>query len=149
MKQFSSCNLGCCCRVDSEVVSVVSDSALSYRQQPTSLLRPWDSAGKNTGVGYHFLLQCMKVKSECEVAQSCRLFVTSWTAAYQAPASMGVSRQEYWSLGWLFLLSYEAIRFFLQSKETLGLVTDIINTATYFYEYFVGDSERQKKLGIM
>ena len=33
--------------------------------------RPWDSSGKNTGVGFHFLLQCMKVKSENEVAQSC------------------------------------------------------------------------------
>ena len=32
---------------------------------------PWDSPGKNTGVGFHFLLQCMKVKSESEVAQSC------------------------------------------------------------------------------
>ena len=32
---------------------------------------PWDSPGKNTGVGCHFLLQCMKVKSESEVAQSC------------------------------------------------------------------------------
>ena len=37
----------------------------------TSLCRPWDSPGKNTGVGCHFLLQCMKVKSESEVAQSC------------------------------------------------------------------------------
>ena len=42
-----------------------------HRQQPTKLLRPWDSPGKNTGVGCHFLLQCMKVKSENEVAQSC------------------------------------------------------------------------------
>ena len=33
--------------------------------------RPWDSPGKNTGVGCHFLLQCMKVKRESEVAQSC------------------------------------------------------------------------------
>ena len=40
-------------------------------QQPTRLPRPWDSPGKNTGVGCHFLLQCMKVKSESEVAQSC------------------------------------------------------------------------------
>ena len=39
--------------------------------QPTRLLCPWDSPGKNTGVGCHFLLQCMKVKSESEVAQSC------------------------------------------------------------------------------
>ena len=41
------------------------------RRQPTRLPRPWDSPGKNTGVGCHFLLQCMKVKSESEVAQSC------------------------------------------------------------------------------
>ena len=39
--------------------------------QPTRLPRPWDSSGKNTGVGCHFLLQCMKVKSESDVAQSC------------------------------------------------------------------------------
>ena len=43
----------------------------SHRLQPTRLLRPWDSPGKNTGVGCHFLLQRMKVKSESEVAQSC------------------------------------------------------------------------------
>ena len=41
-----------------------------HRWQPTRLLCPWDSPGKNTGVGCHFLLQCMKVKSESEVAQS-------------------------------------------------------------------------------
>ena len=58
---------------------------------------PWDSPGKNTGVGCHFLLQCMKVKSEREVAQSCPTIATPWTAAYQAPLSMGFSRQKYWS----------------------------------------------------
>ena len=42
-----------------------------HRQQPTRLPCPWDSPGKNTGVGCHFLLQCMKVKSESEVVQSC------------------------------------------------------------------------------
>ena len=42
-----------------------------HRQQPTRLPRPWDSPGKNTGVGCHFLLQCMKVKSESEVSQPC------------------------------------------------------------------------------
>ena len=42
-----------------------------HRRQPTRLPRLWDSPGKNTGVGCHFLLQCMKVKSESEVAQSC------------------------------------------------------------------------------
>ena len=53
------------------VTSVVSDSLRPHRRQPTRLLHPWDSPGKNTGVGCHFLLQCRKVKSEREVAQSC------------------------------------------------------------------------------
>ena len=49
----------------------MSDSVRPHRWQPTSLPRPWDSPGKNTGVGWHFLLQCIKVKSESEVALSC------------------------------------------------------------------------------
>ena len=49
----------------------MSDSVRPHRQQPTRLPRPWDSPGKNTGVGRHFLLQCMTLKSESEVAQSC------------------------------------------------------------------------------
>ena len=49
----------------------MSDSVQPHRWPPTRLLCPWDSPGKNTGVGCHFLLQCMKVKSESEVAQSC------------------------------------------------------------------------------
>src|SRR5574337_1067749 len=61
----------CCCCCCCEVVSVVSDSVRPHRRQPTRRPHPWDSPGKNTGVGCHFLLQCMKVKSESEVAQSC------------------------------------------------------------------------------
>ena len=49
----------------------MSDSMRPHRQQPTRLPHPWDSLGKNTGVGCHFLLQCMKVKNENEVIQSC------------------------------------------------------------------------------
>ena len=49
----------------------MSDSVWPHRRQPTRLPCPWDSPGKNTGVGGHFLLQCMKVKSESEVSQSC------------------------------------------------------------------------------
>ena len=122
----------------------MSDSVQPHRWQPTRLLCPWDSPGKNTGVGCHFLLQCMKVKSESDVAQLCptlhdpmdcslpgtsvhgifqarvlewvaiafslqplkvkvkslscvRLFAIPWTVAYQAPPSMGFSRQECWS----------------------------------------------------
>ena len=54
------------------ITSVMSDSVRPHRWQPMRLPRPWDSPGKkNTGVGCHFLIQCMKVKSESEVAQSC------------------------------------------------------------------------------
>ena len=49
----------------------MSNSVRPHRWQPTRLPHPWDSPGKNTGVGCHFLLQCMKVKSEREVTQSC------------------------------------------------------------------------------
>ena len=75
----------------------MSNSVRPHRQQPTRLHCPRDSPGKNTWVGCHFLLQCMKVKSESEVAQSCLTLRTPWTAAYQTPPSMGLSRQEYWS----------------------------------------------------
>ena len=49
----------------------MSNSVRPHRWQPSRLPSPWDSPGKNNGVGCHFLLQCMKVKSESEVAQSC------------------------------------------------------------------------------
>ena len=77
-----------------------------HRRQPTRLPCPWDSSGKNTGVGCHFLLQCMKVKVKS--LSRVRLFATPWIAAYQAPPSMGFPRQEYWSgvplpspVGWI------------------------------------------------
>ena len=49
----------------------MSDSVRPHRRQTTRVPHPWDSPGKNTGVGCHFLLQCMKVKSESEVIQLC------------------------------------------------------------------------------
>ena len=55
---------------------------------PRSPIPAWDSPGKNTGVGCHFLLQCMKVKSESEVASHVRLLATPWTAAHQAGSSV-------------------------------------------------------------
>ena len=56
--------------------------------KPTRLPHPWDSPGKNTGAGCHFLLQCIKVK--VKLLSRVRLLVTSWTAAYQAPLSTGL-----------------------------------------------------------
>ena len=63
LNQYCCC---CCC-----IASVVSNSVRPHRRQPTRLPHPSDSPGKNAGVGCHFLLQCMKVKSESEAAQSC------------------------------------------------------------------------------
>ena len=68
-----------------------------HRRQPTRLPRSWDSPGKNTGVGCHFLLQRMKGKVKVKLLSRVRLLATPWTTVYWAPPSMGFSRQEYWS----------------------------------------------------
>ena len=68
-----------------------------HRRQPARLPHPWDSPGKNTGVGCHFLLQCVKVKSLSRV----RLFATPWAAAYQAPPSLGLIRFKFFNLRFL------------------------------------------------
>ena len=67
------------------------------RRQPTRLLRPWDSPGKNTGVGCHFLLQCMKVKRESEVTESCPTLSDPMDCSVPGSSVHGFSRQEYWS----------------------------------------------------
>ena len=85
----------CCCRC--QVTSVVSNSVRHHGWQPTRLPCPWDSPGKNTRVGCHFLLQCMKVKMKMKSLSHIQLLATPWASAYQAPPSMGFSRQEYWS----------------------------------------------------
>ena len=74
----------CCC----QVASVVSDSVRPHRRQPTRLPRPWDSPGKNPGVGCHFLLQCMK--SESEVAQSCPTFSDSMDCSEPGSSVHGI-----------------------------------------------------------
>ena len=88
----------CCC----QVTSVVSDSVRPHGRQPTRVLCPWDSSGKNTGVSCHFLLQCMRVESgkwKVKVKSLSHVWPleTPWSAAHQAPLPMGFSRQEYWS----------------------------------------------------
>ena len=68
----------------------MSNSARPHRQQPTRLPRPWDSPGKNTGVGCHFLLQCLKVKSEREVAQSCPTLGDPMDCSLPGPSIHGI-----------------------------------------------------------
>ena len=89
--------LPCCCCCCCWVTSVVSDSVRPHRWQPTRLPRPWDSPGKNTGVGCHFLLQCMQVKSESEVAQLCPILSNSMDYSLSGSSIHRFSRQEYWS----------------------------------------------------
>ena len=98
------------------VASVMSDSVRPHRRQPTRLYRPWDSPGKNTGVGCHFPLQCMKVKRESEVAQSCPTLRTPMDCSLPGSSSMGFSRQECWSG---VPLSYTPIKEIFLSKKII------------------------------
>ena len=63
----------------------------------TRLPHPWDSPGKNTGVGCHFLLQCMKVKSESEVAQSCPTLSDPMDCSLPGSSIHGIFQAKYWS----------------------------------------------------
>ena len=87
----SPADMGCCC---CWVTSVVSDSVWPHRRQPTRLPRPWDSPGKNTGVGCHFLLQLRKVKSESEVAQSCPTLGDPMDCSLPGPSIRGILQAE-------------------------------------------------------
>ena len=102
----------CCC----QVASVVSDSVRSHRWQPTRLHHPWDSPGKNTGVGCHFLLQCMKVKRESEVAQSCP---TPSDPMDCRPLRTWDFPGEYWNQYFAFICSFSSSMFF--DKPTIAL----------------------------
>src|SRR5574340_465278 len=75
----------------------MSDSVRPHRQKPTRPRCPWDSPGKNSGEGCHFLLQCMKEKSESEVAQSCLTLSDPMDCSLPGSSVPGFSRQEYWS----------------------------------------------------
>ena len=66
ISEYALSQKACCC-----ITAVLSDSVRPHRWQPTRLPRPWDSPGKNSGLGCQFLLQRVKVKSQSEVAQSC------------------------------------------------------------------------------
>ena len=112
----------------------VSDSVWPRRWQPTRLPHPWDSPGKNTRVGCHFLLQCMKVKVKVKLLSHVWLFLTPWTAAYQAPPSVGFSRQEYWSGVPLPSLCM-CVCVCINEPITYKLDVYIYNTHTHIYMY--------------
>ena len=75
----------------------MSDSVRPHRWHPTRLPHPWASPGKNIGVGCHFLLQRMKVKSESEVVQSCPTLHDPMDCSLPGSSVHGIFQQEYWS----------------------------------------------------
>ena len=97
----------------------MSDSVRPHKQQPTRLPRPWDCSGKNTGVGCHFLLQCMKLKRESEIAQSCPTLSDPMDCSLPGSSIMGFSRQEYW--GGVPLPSLESCSVVSNSLQLHGL----------------------------
>ena len=97
VKASSQDGLAHVCLVKMALCSVTCDSLWLHGLQHTRLLCPWNSPGKNTGVGCHFLLNAWKWKVKVKSLSHAWLLETPLTAAYQAPPSMGFSRQEYWS----------------------------------------------------
>ena len=92
----------------------MSNSVRPPRRQPTRLPRPWDSPGKNTGVGCHFLLQCMKVKSESEVAQSCPTLHDPMDCSLPGPSVHGICQAR--ALEWVAIAFSEFKLFFQTTK---------------------------------
>ena len=113
----------------------MSDSVWPHRRQPTRLSCPWDSPSKNTGVGCHFLLQCMKVKSESEVAQSCPAVSDPMDCSPPGSSIHGISQAR--------VLEWGAIAF---SKETVDIRKNfwhlyakklsMLLCGKWIYEYF-------------
>ena len=99
----------------------MSDSVRPHGWQPTRLPSPWDSPGKNTGVGCHFLLQCMKVKSENEVAQSCPTFHDPMDCSLPGSSVHGIFQAR--------VLEWGAIAFseFILYTLAITFLTSIIN----------------------
>ena len=86
----------------------MSDSVRPQRRKPTRLPRPWDSPGKNTGMGCHFLLQCMKVKGKREVAQSCPTLSDPMDCSLPGSSVHGIFQAAVleWIHGIMFMANY-------------------------------------------
>ena len=114
----------------------MSDSVRPQRQQPTRLLRPWDSPGKNTGVGCHFLLQCMKVKSESEVAQSCPTLSDPMDCSLPGPSIHGIFQArvlEWGAIAFSIVLALPSYSGFHFYRALTSRSRDLIVQLTFFY----------------
>ena len=106
----------------------MSDSVRPQRRQPTRLPHPWDSPGKNTGVGCHFLLQCMKGKSESEVAQSCPTLRDPMVCSLPGSSVHGICQAR--------VLEWGAIAFSKKySSLSIRFLTIVLSIYTYIEIY--------------
>ena len=96
----------------------MSDSVQPLKWQPTRLPCPWDSPVKNTGLGYYFLLQCMKVKSESEVAQSCPTLYDPMDCSLPGSSAHGIFQAK--------LLEWGAIAFSKQLSNNILLISMLV-----------------------
>ena len=98
----------------------MSDSVRPHRRQPTRVPHSWDSPGKNTRVGCHFLLQCMKVKSESEVPQSCLTLCNPMECSLPGSSVHGILKARV--LEWGAMLILKKKRDFKSRIQVLTLI---------------------------
>ena len=122
----------------------MSNSVRPQRRQPIRLHRPWDSPGKNTGVGCHFLLQWMKMKSESEVAQSCPTLSDPMDCSLSGSSVHGIFRQEYWS-SLHFSKSLNLWKYFILEEKQRQLWNISV---LFFFSFESTDSETQFPINI-
>ena len=118
----------------------MSNLVRPHRWQPTRLPRPWDSQGKNTGVGCQFLLQCMKVKSESEVAQSCPTLREPVDCSLPGSSIHGIFQAR--GLEWgAIAFSNDGILFSHKKNEILPFTAIQMNL-----EYIILKSEKERQI---
>ena len=103
----------------------MSDSVQPHRRQPTRLPHPWDSPGKNTGVGCHFLLQCVKVKSESEVTQSCPTLSDPMDCSLPGSSVHGISQARVLEWGAIAFSEYHVYYYKIQNKLSVSTQTGL------------------------
>ena len=119
----------------------MSDSVRLHRRQPTRLPRPWDSPGKNTGVGCHFLLQCMKVKSENEVTQSCLTLHNPMDCSLQGSSMHGIFQArvlEWDAIAFSEILLYWLVKYALPRDHWVTALLPMFTTCSPAF-LFSGD----------
>ena len=102
-----------------------------HRRQPTRLPRPWDSPGKNTGVGCHFLLQCMKVRSKSEITQSCPTLSDPMDCSPPGSSIHGIFQARVLQWG-AIAFSTTPLKLLSQNQITVTLLNPVVNSNAHF-----------------